>query len=111
MGDDFYCAQVLSGKTVVNKIVETETVLAFNHTRPAYPVHIVVIPKKHVASFVALDDTILLAEMIGVMQQVAATVLKEHGGCRIITNLGCYQDSKHLQWHIIFGERIKRIRE
>lgn len=108
MSHDFYCEQVLSGETPVEKILETETVLAFYHTRPAYPVHIVIIPKKHIESLVTLDanNPALLAEMIQVIQNVAATVLAEHGACRVVTNLGNYQESKHLHWHIVFGERI-----
>ena len=39
---DFYCEQVLSGKTRVEVVLETENVLAFHHTRPHWPVHIVV---------------------------------------------------------------------
>ncbi|WP_338130454.1 HIT domain-containing protein [Cohnella ginsengisoli] len=43
---DFYCEEVLSGKTDVEKVLETENSLAFYHSRPYYEVHIVVIPKK-----------------------------------------------------------------
>jgi histidine triad (HIT) family protein len=55
---DFYCDEVLSGRTAVNKVVETANALAFHHTRPFYPVHVVVIPKHHVSSLLALggDD-------------------------------------------------------
>jgi histidine triad (HIT) family protein len=41
MSEDFYCEEVLSGKTIVNKVYETENVLAYYHTLPFYPVHIV----------------------------------------------------------------------
>lgn len=44
MTEDFYCDEVLSGKTKVNKVFETENVLAYHHTRPFWPVHI--FPKK-----------------------------------------------------------------
>lgn len=109
MNSDFYCAEVISGKTLVTKIVETENVLAFQHTRPAYPVHIVVIPKQHIESLVMLDltDTSLLYEMLQMIQNIATIVLAAHGACRVITNLGTYQESKHLHWHIVSGERIK----
>lgn len=45
MTEDFYCDEVLSGKTKVNKVLETENVLACHHTRPFWPMHFVVIPK------------------------------------------------------------------
>lgn len=45
MSEDFYCDEALSGRTPVEIVVETEDVLAFRHTRPFWPVHIVVVPK------------------------------------------------------------------
>jgi hypothetical protein len=45
---DFYCDEALSGRTPVEVVAETNEVLAFRHTRPFWPVHIVVIPKRHV---------------------------------------------------------------
>ncbi len=92
----------------VQKIADTESVLAFHHTRPSYPVHIVVIPKRHIASLLDLseEDASLLLSMLAVLKLVSQQVLNEYGGCRVITNLGSYQDSKHLHWHVIAGERF-----
>lgn len=103
---DFYCEEVLSGKTPVEKVMETENVLAFYHTRPFYPIHIVAIPKKHISSFITLkeSDNDLLLELLGVIREVASLVTREKGACKVITNIGDYQDSKHLHWHIISGE-------
>ena len=53
---DFYCDEALSGNTPVKVVEETDTVLAFEHTRPSYPVHIVVVPKKHTPSLVNLGE-------------------------------------------------------
>lgn len=105
MSSDFYCDEVLSGKTQVRVVMETQNILAFHHTRPSYPVHIVVIPKHHIDSLLTVDmnDRSLIVEMMRVIQQVAATVTEEHNACRIVTNLGKNQDSKHLHWHVISG--------
>ena len=107
--NDFYCDEVLSGRTSVRRVVETENVLAFHHTRPFYPVHIVVIPKHHVGSLLTLgdQDSQLLLELVEVIKQVAARMVAEHGACRVITNLGEYQDSKHLHWHVAAGQPLK----
>jgi histidine triad (HIT) family protein len=109
MTEDFYCDEVLSGRTNVKVVRETDNVLAYHHTRPFWPVHIVVIPKRHVSSLLTLedDDTPLLLELIGVVREVASEVLSEHGGCRVLTNLGNYQDSKHLHWHVCAGDPMK----
>jgi histidine triad (HIT) family protein len=109
MTNDFYCDEVLSGRTPVITLFQTENVLAFHHTRPYWPVHIVVVPKRHVGSLLVLDrsDDELLVEILAVIKQVAAQVVAEHGGCRVVTNLGTYQDSKHLHWHIGAGEPLR----
>jgi histidine triad (HIT) family protein len=108
MTNDFYCDEVLSGKTEVKKVLETDHVLAYHHTRPFYPVHIVAIPKRHISSLITLEDSDneLLLELMGVIRKVAAMVTGEHGACRVITNLGEYQDSKHLHWHIVSGKPL-----
>ena len=106
MTEDFYCDEVLSGSTAVRVVRETEDVLAFHHTRPFWPVHIVVIPKRHVPSLVDLGDADegLLTRLFTVVREVAAEVAREHGAARVLTNLGEYQDSKHLHFHVNFGE-------
>jgi histidine triad (HIT) family protein len=110
VSEDFYCDEVLSGRTPVERVLETEHVLAYHHTRPYWPVHIVVIPKRHIPSLLELgaDDDALLVEMMRVVQQVADDVVREHGACRVVTNLGRYQDSKHLHWHVGSGAPLGR---
>lgn len=103
--EDYYCDQVLSGKTAIKTVIETANVLAYHHTRPFWETHIVVIPKTHVGSLLTIDDNELLIELLGVVKQVAAQVVAENGAARVLTNLGDYQDSKHLHFHINSGEQ------
>ncbi|MDA1264832.1 MAG: HIT domain-containing protein [Planctomycetota bacterium] len=105
MSDDFYCDEVLSGRTQVRRVRETERVLAYHHTRPFWPVHVVVIPKVHVPSLIDLGevDEGILGELLEVVRDVAAEVTAEHGSARVLTNLGEYQDSKHLHFHVNHG--------
>jgi histidine triad (HIT) family protein len=90
-------------------VLETAGVLAFRHTRPYWPVHIVVIPKRHIGSLLDLgpEDEPLALDLLRVVQQVAAEVTATHGACRVVTNIGGYQDSKHLHWHIGWGEPLR----
>ena len=108
MSDDFYCDEVLNNHTLVQKVYETDNVLAFHHTRPFWPVHIVVIPKKHITSLldVTSEDMPLVTEMLTVIQKVSQQVVDQHGGAAIHTHLGQYQDSKHLHWHIHYGKPV-----
>jgi histidine triad (HIT) family protein len=109
MTDDFYCDEVLSGRTNVSRVRETANVLAYHHTRPYWPTHIVVIPKEHISSLLTIETThsALLLELIEVIREVAAEVVAREGACRVLTNLGHYQDSKHLHWHVSAGEPLK----
>ncbi|WP_340016293.1 HIT domain-containing protein [Paenibacillus sp. FSL K6-1318] len=108
MTQDFYCNEVLNGKTKVDVVWETDQVLAYHHTRPYYDHHIVVIPKIHIQSFISQEEENndeLLWEMMRVIKKIAADMLAQTGSSKIVTNLGSYQDSKHLHWHIVSGER------
>jgi histidine triad (HIT) family protein len=107
MPNDFYCDEVLSGRTTINKVLETDNVLAYWHTRPFWETHIVVIPKTHVGSLLSLSDNELLIELLDIVKKVAATVVNECGAARVLTNLGEYQDSKHLHFHINAGKQIR----
>ena len=103
-GTDFYCDQVFSGKISVRIEFESESVLAFHHTKPSYKTHIVVVPKKHIPAFTDADDETIL-ELMRVVRNIASKIMKTSTGCRVITNLGKFQDSKHLHWHVIDGEK------
>jgi histidine triad (HIT) family protein len=109
MSEDFYCEQVISQKLKVKKVLETENILAYHHTQPFWETHIVIIPKKHIASLLTLEktDEPLLLELLEVIRHVAGQVVKEKGAARVLTNLGLYQDSKHLHFHVNSGAQIR----
>lgn len=107
MADDFYCDKVFSLKTPVEKVLETDNVLAYHHTRPFWETHIVVVPKTHVDSLLTVENAILI-ELLDVAKKVAEQVLAEKGAARVLTNLGDYQDSKHLHFHVYAGERRQK---
>jgi histidine triad (HIT) family protein len=105
-GDDIYCDLIIPRKIPVEVIKETDNILAFNHTKPFWPVHIVVTPKQHVPSLLELEND-LGQELLAAVKEIAAKVKEEQGACRLLTNLGDYQDSKHLHIHISSGEPIR----
>lgn len=108
-GNDFYCDIALKDTSALKKEYESEHVLAYHHTRPYWPVHIVIIPKTHIPSFTnrnAADESII-TEMLQVIQTIAKKIEAEHGAARILTNLGEYQDSKHLHFHVSSGEKLR----
>jgi len=104
---DFYCEHVLSGRCAVDVVHEDDRVLAFHHTRPCFTdAHIVVVPKFHISSLLDPKADPLLDDLFVVIRSVAAAVLAQHGAARVLTNLGDYQDSKHLHWHVYAGAEI-----
>ena len=107
-GNDFYCDVALKDTSSLRKEYESEHVLAYHHTRPHWQVHIVVVPKKHISSFATLskEDAPVLLELLEVLKTLGTKVAREFGGARILTNLGIYQDSKHLHFHINSGQPI-----
>lgn len=104
-GIDFYCDVAIPKKMELRIEYEDDRVLAYHHTKPFWPLHIVVVPKKHVPSFTDRNegDDEIVADVLRVVRQLAAKVEREQGECRILTNLGRYQDSKHLHFHVSSG--------
>jgi histidine triad (HIT) family protein len=107
-GSDFYCDVAIPHLDRLDVVHENERVLAFHHTRPFWAVHIVVVPKRHIGSLttVSAEDETDVRELFGVVQAVARDVELEHGAAAVLTNLGAYQDSKHLHVHVHSGNRI-----
>lgn len=96
---DFYCDFVLTDEILVNKVYEDQHILAYFHTKPSWPVHIVVLPKQHIDSLLECDLE-MLSSLLVVIKNIAKDIMINHGACRILTNLGTYQDSQHLHWHL-----------
>lgn len=106
-GDDFYCDVALRNIHALDVAYDSPSVLAYHHTRPYWQVHVVVVPKRHIASLTTLTavDEALIREFLIVVQNVAGQVEAAHGAARVCTNLGAYQDSKHFHVHVLSGER------
>ena len=107
-GTDFYCDVAIPHPEQLRVVHEDDKVLAFHHTRPLWKVHIVVVPKRHIASLTAASagDEPDVRALLDVIQDVARSVEDEHGAAAVLTNLGTYQDSKHLHVHIHTGSRL-----
>lgn len=101
----------LAHHDIPTKVVyEDETVFAFEDMAPQAPVHILVIPKKHVADVAALtgEDDALIAHLI----RVAAQIAQEKGiaatGFRLVTNCGkdARQSVSHMHIHLLGGAEL-----
>lgn len=104
-GADFYCDVALPHPERLTVVHDGSGVLAFHHIRPSYETHLVVVPKAHLTSLTTLTaaDEPVVRELLEVVQEVARLVEHSHGAARVITNVGRYQESKHLHVHVVSG--------
>ena len=116
MSDCIFC-RIVAGEIPAARVYEDEAILAFKDIHPARPVHILVIPKKHITSLATVtdDDQAVLGRILARANQIAA----EQGspdGFRVIINTGRVgqQEVPHLHAHIVggpdpVGPMLKRI--
>jgi histidine triad (HIT) family protein len=106
---DFYCEKILRGRMDVRICFENEAVFAFHHSNPLWEHHVVLLPKKHLESLLALEeaDNELLLELMRAAKRIAGDFMLRFGAARVYTNLGDYQSSKHLHWHIGSGKQLR----
>jgi histidine triad (HIT) family protein len=87
----------------LERLHETETLVAFHHPRPAYRVHVLIVPKRAYASLLDLppEDSPLLRDLMEAVQLLVKQLGLEKGGYRLIVNGGPFQEVKQLHFHLI----------
>ena len=87
----------------VDKLAETDSLLAFFHPQPAYRFHVVILPKADYATLEDLPptDTVFLADLYEITQSLVKRFDLNEGGYRLIVNGGKYQDFPHLHFHLV----------
>ncbi|MCZ8518712.1 MULTISPECIES: histidine triad nucleotide-binding protein [Paenibacillus] len=107
--DCIFC-KIVEGTIPSKKVFENEQVVAFHDIQPAAPVHILIIPKKHISSMndVGEGDWPLLGEV----QRAAQAIAREQGvaesGYRLVNNCGkdAGQLVFHLHYHLLGGQNL-----
>jgi len=89
----------------VKRLRETDTLMAFHHPKPSYPFHILLVPKKSVASLKELDakDSDFLTDLYSTVQSLVEEF--QLSAYRLIVNGGEYQDFPQLHFHLISDVR------
>lgn len=85
----------------VKRLRETDTLMAFRHPKPAYPFHVLIVPKKAIASLMELDssDAAFLADLYSTVQSLVEEF--KLPAYRLIVNGGEFQDVPQLHFHLI----------
>lgn len=109
MHDCLFCKMV-SGEIEPDKVYEDEQVLAFRDINPQAPLHVLVIPKKHIATLNDLDDTHL--PLVGRMVEAATIIAAQEGyadrGYRTVINCNAEagQSVFHIHLHLLAGRAM-----
>ncbi len=106
--DCLFC-KIIAGEIPSAKVYEDEKVFAFRDINPQAPVHILVVPKRHIASADEINaDTAADAAAIFTAIPKIAAAEGLSNGYRIITNIGedgC-QSVRHMHFHLLGGKKL-----
>lgn len=102
--------RIAAGEIPSTKLHEDEHVFAIRDIRPQAPVHLLVIPRKHVASLWELEDEALAGRLMAVAASLARAEKLEQGW-RLIANTREHggQEVPHLHLHVLGGRRLGRM--
>jgi histidine triad (HIT) family protein len=109
MSDCLFCG-IVEGTIKANIVYQNDLVVAFNDIGPKAPVHVLIIPRKHIVGVldITVDDGAVIAEIF----QVAARLAREFGiadsGFRVVVNSGpdSGQSVFHLHYHLLGGRQM-----
>jgi histidine triad (HIT) family protein len=108
MSDCIFC-KIADGEIPAKIVYEDERILCFHDLEPQAPVHVLLIPKKHLESLDAAtgDDAALLGHLLLRVKEIAARLALENG-YRLVNNCGedGMQTVKHLHFHLLGKRRL-----
>ena len=110
MSADCLVCRIVAGEIPATLVHEDDEIIAFRDIAPRAPTHVLIVPRRHIASIAALDDAD--AELAGRLLLVAADVARQEGiadaGYRVVTNIGAWggQTIFHLHLHLLGGRPL-----
>ncbi len=110
MDDSCLFCKIIQGTIPADKVFETDQVLAFKDINPVAPVHVLIIPKRHLASLNELSegDHEVAAGIFDAARRLGAELPELGGEYRLLTSCGesAGQVVPHLHFHLIGGRRL-----
>ena len=92
-------------------VYEDEDIAVFNDANPVAPVHLLVIPKRHISSIMEIGDLEdeIIARILKTISKIAKDMNIDKEGFRVVSNtgLGAGQSVGHLHFHILGGRKFK----
>ena len=109
MEDCIFC-KIIKREIPSSIVYEDSDIIAFRDVNPQAPIHILVIPKKHINSLIDLkeEDELLVGKIYTVINKIAKKENIDKDGFRVIVNCGENggQEVKHLHFHILGGKKL-----
>ena len=109
MEDCLFC-KIIKGEIPSTKVYEDDEILAFRDINPLAPVHVLVIPKKHISSLNQLqpEDEAIVGRIYTVINKIAKQENISESGFRVVVNCGedGGQAVKHLHFHLLGGKKL-----
>lgn len=109
MDDCLFC-KIIKKEIPSTVVYEDDEILAFRDIHPVTPVHILVIPKKHITSLAQLEkeDEAVIGKIYTVINEIAKKEGILEKGFRVIVNCGedGGQEVKHLHFHLLGGKKL-----
>jgi len=100
--------RIVSGEIPATLIAETPHAVAFRDIAPKAPVHVLVIPRRHIGSLAEAGDSAELGEVLSLAAAVAVQEGVAATGYRVVTNVGedGGQSVGHLHFHVLGGRAL-----
>ena len=107
--DCIFC-RIVAGEIPSTRVHEDDLAIAIRDIRPLAPVHVLVIPRQHIASLWELEDERLAGRLVHVAAAIARSEKLEKGW-RLIANTREHggQEVQHLHFHVLGGRRLGRM--
>ncbi|OPJ63851.1 histidine triad nucleotide-binding protein [Clostridium oryzae] len=110
MEECIFC-KIVKGEIPSEKVYENDSVYAFKDISPEAPVHVLIIPKKHIKSIneITREDSEILLEVFLAASKIAEMNGIKEDGYRLVSNCGdrAGQTVKHLHFHFLGGRDLK----
>jgi histidine triad (HIT) family protein len=110
MSDCIFC-KIIEGTIPSNKVYEDDQVIAFHDIDAQAPVHILVVPKKHISGVNEIEesDAALLGHIYRVIRDLALQLKIADSGYRVVVNSGRdgQQSVPHLHFHVLGGRMME----
>lgn len=109
MSDCLFC-KILDGDIPADVVFENEDVLAFNDVNPQAPVHVLIIPRKHISTVndMSAGDEIIMGKLFSAAKVIAAERGIADDGYRVVVNCNekAGQTVFHIHMHLLGGRNM-----